>query len=116
MNPDKLLTMAEFVADLTKYHNIDINSIHELHQIMNTTKIINQATMHDTVRNKQFIVGSFQPATGLSFAAIPTVQYSATQARSECKRLAKMYPGKTFVYVQLQGAEMTVPQPTTVSI
>lgn len=90
--------------------------INELTNIMNTTKITNQSTMHDTVRNKQFIVGSFQPTIGLSFAANPTVQYSAVQARQECKRLAKLYPGKTFVYVQLQGAEMTVPQPTSVSI
>jgi hypothetical protein len=38
------------------------------------------------------------------------------QARAECRRLAKLYPGKTFFFVKLEGAEMTVPQPQSISI
>lgn len=92
------------------------DNINELAKIMNTIKITNEKIAHDAVRNKQYIVGSFSPNTGMSFPTEPTVQYSSMQARAECKRLAKLHPGKTFVYVQLQGAEMTVPQPQTVSI
>ncbi len=92
------------------------DNINELAKIMNTIKITNEKIAHDAIRNKQYIVGSFQSGTGMSFSNTPTVQYSSMQARAECKRLAKLYPGKTFVYVQLQGAELTVPQPQTVSI
>jgi hypothetical protein len=83
---------------------------------MNTIKITDQATMHSVVRNKQYIVGSFSESVGVSFANVPTVQYSASQARAECKRLAKLHPGRTFVFVRLEGAEMTVAQPKEVSI
>jgi hypothetical protein len=116
MNPDKLITMAEFVVDLTQYRNIDINAIHELTEIMNNTKIHTETELHTAVRAGQYIIGSFHPSTGLSFNGAPTVQYSPSQARTECKRLAKLYPGKTFVYVKLLGAEMIVAQPTSVSI
>ena len=88
----------------------------ELKSIMNILKITNQAIMYSVARNKQYIVGSYTESAGVSFNIAPTVQYSASQARAECKRLAKLYPGKTFVFVRLEGAEMTVAQPTTVSI
>lgn len=108
MNPD-------YIEFWDKY-SPKLEQINELNQIMNHTKITNEIIAHDAVRNKQYIVGSFHATTGISFSNAPAVQYSPMQARAECKRLAKMYPGKTFVYVQLQGAEMTVPQPQTVSI
>ena len=110
MNPETT------VIDLAPFMRVNISAINELNQIMNTTKITDQKTAHDAIRNRQHIVGSFNPATGMSIASNPTVQYSAAQARAECKRLAKIYPGKTFFYVRLEGAELTVPQPTTVSI
>lgn len=92
------------------------DSINELKQIMNITKITNERIMHDSVRNKQYIIGSYTESGGISFAVTPTVQYTATQARAECKRLAKLHPGKTFMFVRLEGAEMTVPRPNTISI
>ena len=92
------------------------DSINELKQIMNITKITTEKIAHESVRNKQYIIGTFTPEVGVSFSTAPTVQYSAMQARAECKRLAKMHPGKTFFYVQFQGAEMTVPRPNTISI
>lgn len=110
MNPETL------VIDLAPFMRVDFDAINELNQIMNNTKITTEKIAHDAVRNKQYIIGSFQPGVGMSFAEAPTVQYSAMQARAECRRLAKLQPGKTFVYVQLCGAEMTVPQPQTVSI
>ena len=92
------------------------DSVNELKQIMNNTKINTERVMHDTVRNKQYIVGSYVDGTGVSFSNTPTIQYSAMQARAECRRLAKLHPGKTFFYVRFEGAEMTVPRPNTVSI
>ena len=92
------------------------DSVNELKQIMNNTKINTERIMHDTVRNKQYIIGSYQDGSGISFANTPTVQYSSMQARAECRRLAKLHPGKTFVFVRLEGAELTVPRPNTVSI
>ena len=92
------------------------NQINELKNIMNQIKIINEAALHSTIRNKQYIIGSFNPATGVSFNTNPTVQYSTMQARAECRRLAKLHPGKTFFFVRLEGGEMTVAQPKEVSI
>lgn len=92
------------------------DSINELKQIMNITKITNERIMHDSVRNKQYIIGSYTESGGISFAVTPTIQYSSMQARAECRRLAKQHPGKTFIFVRLEGAELTVPQPQTVSI
>lgn len=92
------------------------NQINELKNIMNHTKINNETALHSAIRNKQYIIGSFNPATGTSFNTTPTVQYSMMQARSECRRLAKLYPGKTFFFVKLEGGEMTVAQPKEISI
>jgi hypothetical protein len=92
------------------------DNFNELAEIMNHTKISNESTLHGAIRNKQFIIGSFNPATGVSFNTNPTVQYSLMHARGECRRLAKLYPGKTFFFVRLEGGEMTVAQPQAVSI
>lgn len=116
MNPDDLITKAEIVVALTKHRNIDINSIHELHQIMITRTIDSQTAAHEAVRNKRYIVGSYHPHSGISFSAEPALHNLRADARAECKRLAKLNPGKTFLFVCLEGAEMTVPQPTTISI
>jgi hypothetical protein len=91
--------------------------INELNQINMTPKTIdNQNSAHEAVRNKRYIVGSYQPGVGLSFSAIPVLHNYRADARTECRRLAKLNPGKTFLFVCLEGAEMTVPQPQTVSI
>ncbi len=92
------------------------NQINELNNIMIQIKINNETALHSTIRNKQYIVGSFTPGVGISFNTTPTVQYSTMLARSECKRLAKLYPGKTFFFVKLEGGEMTVAQPKEISI
>lgn len=113
MNPDSIVT---FTLNLAEFAKIDNESINELNSIMNNTKINNETALHSAVRNNLYIIGSFHPSTGISFNATPTVQYSTMQARAECKRLAKLYPGKTFVFVRLQGGEMTVAQPKEVSI
>lgn len=91
--------------------------INELSNItMTPQKITNQNSAHEAVRNKRYIVGSYCPTSGLSFSAIPTLHNYRADARGECRRLANLNPGKTYLFVCLEGAELTVPQPTTVSI
>lgn len=50
-----------------------------------------------------FIVGSTAPSTGVSFARDPAQHFSAAEARSECERLARLNPGKTFFFVEVKG-------------
>ncbi len=110
MNPD------EIILDLVKYAKVDYTAINELTDYMNITKLTNEQILHSSIRNNEFIIGSWNPGSGISFTANPTTHYTAAQARAECKRLAKLNPGKTFVFVELSGAEKVIPQPTSVSI
>jgi len=115
MNDTPITNLGEFLRQRL-IESIAEQRINELDNEMNIIKINNESTMHSVVRNKQYIVGSFAPGAGVSFNPTPTVQYSIGQARTECKRLAKLYPGKTFFFVKMEGAEMTVAQPREVSI
>lgn len=63
----------------------------------------------------QFMIGGFSDDSGMSFAAHPTLQRTAVEARRECLRLSKLNPGKVFVYVQVCGGEFTPIQPQTTS-
>jgi hypothetical protein len=69
----------------------------------------------DQIREGGFIVGSIDANAIISFSGVPRIHTTATDARTECKRLAAMYPGKAFIFVKLAGAEL-VPQATPVSI
>lgn len=115
MNKDFEIGKIEFLRyaalDIETYHNIN-----ELNKIMNNTKITSQVNGEYAVRGRKFIVGSISTTGEVSFAANPTVQDTAAQARTECKRLAQSNPGKTFIYVALMGAERTIATPTAVSI
>lgn len=105
--------------ELMKYAALDVEAyikINELNKIMNNTKITSQLNGEAAVRGRKYIVGSISVNGDVSFAANPTVQDTAGQARNECKRLAQSNPGKTFIYVALMGAERTVVTPTAVSI
>jgi hypothetical protein len=86
------------------------------HRTNATSRINSQASGEQAIRNNNYIVGSLDSAGTLSFAANPTLHTSAQYARTECRRLAALSPGKTYVFVMLAGAERTVPQPTLVSI
>jgi hypothetical protein len=56
----------------------------------------------DAVTSRKFIVGSLTNA-GISFAAMPVIHVSEASARTECDRLARVNPGKTYIYCQLLG-------------
>ena len=72
-------------------------------QIVDRTK---QEAALDQVRQGGFIVGSIDTIGSISFSSNPVVHSTATQARAECARLARIHPGKAFVFVKLAGAEM----------
>ncbi len=95
---------------------MNTDNILELNKLMTNVRITSQQIAHDAVKGKRFIVGSFTPATGISFNATPAVHFSAHDARTECRRLAALFPGKTYILVQLIGAELSVPQPKEISI
>lgn len=61
------------------------------------------AQAHTTITTGSFIVGSIAPSTGVSFARDPAQHFSAADARSECERLARLNPGKTFFFVEVKG-------------
>lgn len=99
------------VEQLLGYLNRDFVITNELyHKTMNK-----QEQALNSVRAGNFIVGSIDTAGMLSFNSSPATHNSATSARQECARLAKIYPGKAFVFVKLSGAEL-VPVAQTVSI
>lgn len=56
-----------------------------------------------SITTGSFIVGSIAPSTGVSFARDPAPHFSAADARSECERLARLNPGKTFFFVEVKG-------------
>lgn len=86
------------------------------HNTMNHDKISTQANGESAVKARRYIVGSIFAAGELSFSVNPAIHFSANAARSECARLARLNPGKTYIFAQLVGAERAVVQPSIVSI
>lgn len=76
------------------------------------TRLNTQAEAIEAVKGSLYIVGSVDANGDFSFSPSPMSHYGATSARSECKRLAKCYPGKMFIFVELSGAEMVSVAPT----
>lgn len=68
----------------------------------NKQKINQVSTM--TGVSKGFIVGSRTMSGGLSFSVKPRLHQNEQAARAECERLANLYPGKTFVLVEIKGS------------
>lgn len=87
----------------------------ELDKPKQTTNMSKQMMALDQVRQGGLIVGSIDEDAKVSFSVSPRIHNTATDARTECKRLATAQPGKAFIFVKLAGAEL-VPQATAVSI
>lgn len=92
--------------------------INELNSIMNYTKqsLNSLDSTMNAIRNKQFIVGSFSSQTGFSTTNSPAIQTSRAAARLECNRLAKLTPGKLYIFLELSGAEMVPMTVSTISL
>lgn len=80
--------------------------------VINTIQTQEQAIAN--VRLSRFIIASVDSNGAWSVAQRPVPHTTASEVRAECKRLAKVNPGKMFVFVELSGAEL-VPS-NTVSI
>lgn len=71
------------------------------------TKLITQNHFIDAIKaGGNYIIGSVDNFGHISFATNPANHPSAAHARAECKRLAKLTPGKLYLFVKLDGAEM----------
>ena len=128
LQPSKLMTTGSIpagrstnmsIADLYYENTRNFESKrYEEQQMKNySNKITSQIVGELAVKQQKFIIGSIDPIKGLvSFSTNPALHDDVFTARVECKRLAVANPGKTFIIVQLRGAERVVPQPTTLSI
>jgi hypothetical protein len=114
---------AELVAvDFSAINELSLLSINyrllpspSLKTTTNMQPILNtQANAISAIKLNSFIIGSVDAHGAFSISSSPREQSSASQAREECKRLAKLNPGKLYVFMQLNGAEM-IPQ-NTISI
>lgn len=105
---EKLYAMAR------EYRNLQAKEpINELNNMNDTLKTPGQFVI--SVKRNNFIVGSVSADGTLSFSSNPTVHASASAARTECARLARLNPGKLYIFVQFAGGEL-VPVMNTVSI
>jgi len=84
--------------------------------IMYNDKLQTKTQLTSAVKGGNYVIGSFSETQGLSFANFPAVHYSTQAARAECKRLAKLNPNKTYIFVKLIGGEEAVTQPQFISI
>ena len=81
---------------------LEANNAFKTWKSNNMQKINQVSTM--TGVSKGFIVGSMTLSGGLSFSAKPHLHQNEQAARAECERLANLYPGKTFVLVEIKGS------------
>lgn len=87
----------------TQYSNLFDELIEDILNDMALNKETKMAQTQTTITTGSFIVGSIAPSTGVSFARAPAQHFSAADARSECERLARLNPGKTFFFVEVKG-------------
>ena len=80
---------------------------------MNNT-LRTQTDAINAIKLGQYLVISVADNGDFSMSVSPTPQSSAASARTECKRLAQLNPGKLFTFVKFTGAEL-VPK-NTISI
>ena len=102
-------------ADTKEHLLAIINELNEIEKPMNQA-LHSQELFASAIRAKQYIVGSVCSEGTLSFSGNPVPHAGRALARAECSRLAKINPGKLYVFVCFEGAEM-LPKPTaTISI
>lgn len=87
----------------TQYSNPFDELIEGILNNMALNKETKMAQTQTTITTGSFIVGSSTQGGGVSFARDPAQHFSAADARSECERLARLNPGKTFFFVEVKG-------------
>lgn len=103
----------ESVNELNNELNSKVNNMHK--HTLHDTVLNTQANFIAAVKCNAYIVGSVAADGTLSFSPNPAVHATTGAARAECTRLARLSPGKLYVFVQLSGGEM-VPTIHTISI
>lgn len=90
--------------------------INELENIMTPiNKLDSQPGFIAATRRKgTFIVGSVDSSGVFSAAPHPMPHETASSARMECKRLATLYPGRLYIFLQLSGAELIPNAPVSI--
>lgn len=73
-------------------------------------KLTTQSDALAAIRLQRYVIGSVNQNGDFSIAVSPMPHSLASDARLECKRLAKLNPGKAFIIMSLEGAELV---PTT---
>lgn len=90
---------------------VPVNKVNELDAIINqntpTMNTMNtQSQVLDAVREHKYLVLTSDKEGDMSVAACPVAHTSEDSARKECRRLARISPGKAFIIVELAGAEL----------
>lgn len=84
-----------------------MSSINYKEKNMNyTNKFTTQVEGIAAVRSRKFVIASISSDGELSVAANPVLHNAWALAKAECARLAKLNPGKAFVYMQFSGGEL----------
>lgn len=91
------------VFDISGY--VKHEEVNELKELL-MEKITNQTTAFEAIKARRIVIGSIDANGTFSASSNPATHVSPTQAREECKRLAKLNPGKLFTFMQFGGAEM----------
>lgn len=79
-------------------------------------KINSQAQAMNVIRARMYVIASVDENGYFSMAASPAVHASASLAKAESRRLAKLSPGKMYVPMLLTGGEMLPKSVNFVSI
>lgn len=74
-------------------------------------QVLNFNSVDAVTRAGGFIVGSVSTTEGFSTSTTPAVHETAVSARNECARLARLNPGKNFVFLKISGLERIDPNP-----
>lgn len=107
----------EKLSDMAReYRNLQAKEpVNELTNITMDHTLKTQAQFTISVKSNNFIVGSVSTDGTLSFSINPMQHVTAGAARAECARLARINPGRLYIFVQLAGGEL-VPIMSTLSI
>lgn len=106
MNPESISELNELVDLL--FNQTKANE-------MNNTRILSRDNMAQALRTQGYIVGSWKPGSGLSFAENPVVHATSTKAAAECARLADLHHNTIFFYVKLMSGTEVVTSPRSIS-
>ena len=114
---DKLECLDRMSLMTRGYRNLPSKEpINELENIMSpNTKLESQSDFIAVTRRKgTFIVGSVDSSGVFSAAPYPVPHDTASSARMECKRLATLYPGRLYIFLQFSGAELIPGTPVSI--